>query len=29
MCFLFLLAMPLIFLLPKRGIPKIQEFAEE
>ena len=29
MCFLFLVAMPLILLLPKRGIPKIQEFAED
>jgi hypothetical protein len=25
MCFLFLLVVPLIVLLPKRGIPKIQE----
>jgi len=29
MCFLFLAAMPLIVLLPKRGLPKIQEFAED
>lgn len=29
MCLLFLAAMPLIVLLPKRGIPKIQEFAED
>jgi DHA2 family multidrug resistance protein len=29
MCLLFLVAMPLVVLLPKRGIPKIQEFAED
>jgi DHA2 family multidrug resistance protein len=29
MCVLFLVAMPLVVLLPKRGIPKIQEFAED
>jgi DHA2 family multidrug resistance protein len=29
MCFLFVIAMPLIVLLPKKGIPKIQEMAEE
>ncbi len=29
MCLLFVAAMPLVVLLPKRGIPKIQEFAED
>jgi hypothetical protein len=29
MCFLFVFAMPLIVLLPKKGIPKIQEVNEE
>src|SRR5579875_1019119 len=29
MCFLFVIAMPLIVLLPKKGIPKVQEIAEE